>query len=227
LSDINVSSGEVGVSANHRSPQQPREPGVLDRKTGWYCSRALVDRVSENHRTPIHKHAGSESHYNHRHTGRGGVISGAMLRAARMKTRLWICRSSVEGSAQIVVGVWMGGAGTRGCRDAGVHKKSGVCPGSCCKIRRTAEDIRFETSPAASPIFFNGLSAPHRHKTNRISKLDSPPPTFWWTPRTGWGAKKGGTMALVPQKIGLKRGTSGFFQCAKEAESAADGVAQE
>jgi hypothetical protein len=22
---------------------------VLDRKTGWYCSQALVDRVSENH----------------------------------------------------------------------------------------------------------------------------------------------------------------------------------
>jgi hypothetical protein len=37
------------VSANNRSPQQPREPGVLEGKSG-YCNRALVDRVSENHR---------------------------------------------------------------------------------------------------------------------------------------------------------------------------------
>jgi hypothetical protein len=45
-----------------------------------------------------------------------------------------------------------------------------------------AEDIRFETSPQqVKPSLFNGLSAPHGHKTNRISKLDSPP-DFWWTP---------------------------------------------
>ena len=34
LSANNLFPGEVGVSANHRSPQQPREPGVLDRKVG-------------------------------------------------------------------------------------------------------------------------------------------------------------------------------------------------
>ena len=34
LSANNLSSGEVGVSANHPSSEQPREPGVLDRKIG-------------------------------------------------------------------------------------------------------------------------------------------------------------------------------------------------
>ena len=34
LVTTNVSSGGVGVSANHHSPQQPRVLGVPDRKTG-------------------------------------------------------------------------------------------------------------------------------------------------------------------------------------------------
>src|SRR5215470_15088497 len=34
LSANNLSSGEVGVSANHRSPRQPARAGVLDRKIG-------------------------------------------------------------------------------------------------------------------------------------------------------------------------------------------------
>jgi len=49
LSSNNLSSGEVGVSANNRSPRQTREQGVREGKSG-YCNRALVDRVSENHR---------------------------------------------------------------------------------------------------------------------------------------------------------------------------------
>jgi hypothetical protein len=36
-------------------PPFPRGLRVMDRKTGWCCSRALLDRVSENHRldTPV------------------------------------------------------------------------------------------------------------------------------------------------------------------------------
>jgi len=52
LNANNLSSGEVAVSANPRSPRQPPEPGVLDRKIGC-CNRALADRVSENHSSSL------------------------------------------------------------------------------------------------------------------------------------------------------------------------------
>jgi hypothetical protein len=50
------------------------------------------------------------------------------------------------------------------------------------KSRGPAEDIRFETSPQQrKALSFLTDFRLHRHKTNRISRLDSPPPTFWWT----------------------------------------------
>jgi hypothetical protein len=59
LGENNVSSAEVG-SLRFAAPSIPRGLRVLDRKTGWCCSRALVDRVSENHkRRPRRSHNGS------------------------------------------------------------------------------------------------------------------------------------------------------------------------
>src|SRR5215472_10720465 len=49
LNDNAVSSGKVGVSANHLFPLHHGKLCVLDRKTVWCCSQALVDRISEKH----------------------------------------------------------------------------------------------------------------------------------------------------------------------------------
>jgi hypothetical protein len=64
----------------------------------------------------------------------------------------------------------------------GVHQKvgGGSVPEVVAKSGGPAEDIRFETSPSSVKAlsFFSGLSASRRNKTNRISKLGSPAPTF-------------------------------------------------